>query len=76
MNKLQEFLGSVVTIHYKTLEGESVFESGRLLSVGERQGSTFFKLEYTDQTTQRASGISFSVKEYTVVEGEGEGVSA
>lgn len=72
MNELQGFLGSVVTIHYKTLEGERDFQSGILTSVSESRGSTFFRLEYTNKEEQRATGIGFSVDAYTIEEGEVE----
>jgi hypothetical protein len=72
MNELQGFLGSVVTIHYKTLEGERDFQSGILTSVSESRGSTFFRLEYTNKEEQRATGIGFAVDAYTIEEGEVE----
>ena len=73
MNEVQEFLGSVVTIHYKTPEGERGSESGILTSARQSKGSTFFVLEYTNKEEQKATGIAFAVDAYTIEEGEGEG---
>ena len=70
MNEVQEFLGSVVTIHYKTPEGERDCESGILTSVSQSNGSTFFVLEYTNKEQQKATGIGFAVDAYTIEEGE------
>jgi hypothetical protein len=69
---MNELLNKLITVNYRTTEGESESISGVLESYSERQGTSFFKLSYEREGEQRSPGISFGVDsdDFSIQEGE------
>ena len=70
--KMNELLNKMITVNYRTTEGESESISGVLESYSEQKDTSIFRLSYPREGEQRATGISFgvSVGNFTVQEGE------